>query len=160
MKNYITLFTLLLIVQTISQAEELHLIVNGKAIHLDDGDYNEENYGLGLEYDFVPRGRWIPFLNASFFKDSNNQTSKYAGGGVRYRYLLGADDEDWHVDIGAIAFLMTRRDYRNNNPFVGALPFASVGKSFFHLNVTYIPEVSPKHKDLFFFQLMFRLHSF
>lgn len=142
-------------------ADELHVLLNGKAIHLQNGNYNEENWGLGINYDFPVRNNWINFLNASYFDDSNSQTSKYAGGGMKRRYLLeGKDKDGWHIDAGVIAFLMTREDYKDNQPFFGALPFAAIGKSWFTLNVTYIPSISPKHVSLFFFQAMVRVAEF
>jgi len=144
----------------VSWAGELHVIINGKAIHLDKGDYNENNRGLGFEYDFARRGNWIPFTMGSFFKDSHDRTSRYLGGGLKRRYQLENADDGWHLDAGVVAFLMTRYDYKNNNPFPGILPFASLGKQWASLNATYIPRVSPKHKQLLFFQLMFRIAEF
>ena len=142
------------------QADELHIVFNGKAIHLDDGDYNEENWGLGVEYDWTPRKNWVKFFNASYFKDSNSQTSRYVGGGLKKRYHLEKDEDGWRVDAGLIAFLMTRKDYKDNDPFPGVLPFVTVANGPVSMNVTYIPEVSPKHKDLLYFQFMFRIKTF
>ncbi|MBI3561374.1 MAG: hypothetical protein HY080_06620 [Gammaproteobacteria bacterium] len=141
-------------------ADELDLVLNGKALHLRDGKYNEKNWGLGFNYDFDEHHHWINFLHGSVFKDSNNQTSNYLGGGMKRRYHLDRDPNGWRVDGGFIAFLMTRQDFHNNNPFFGALPFVAVGKGWFTLNATYIPAISPKHTDLFFFQAMVRVAQF
>ena len=159
MRTILSGFLLLLAVAQV-HADEFHVIVNGKAIHLSQGNFNEKNYGLGFEYDFAPRNNWITFLNGSAFKDSNNNTSNYLGGGMKRRYQLEKDPNGWHADLGFIAFLMTRKDYKDNQPFPGALPVVSLGKQWFALNATYIPSVSPKHKALLFFQLMFRLAEF
>lgn len=142
------------------QADELHVVVNGKAIHLDEGDYNESNWGLGVAYDWSPRNNWIKFVNASYFKDSNHNTSRYVGGGIKRRYQLGSDRDGWRVDVGAIAFLMTRKDYKDNDPFPGFLPIVALANGPVTLNMTYIPEVSPKHKDLLYFQLQLRIKTF
>ena len=160
MKTIILILTLSLAFVFPVQADELHFILNGKAIHLDGGNYNESNWGYGLEYDFEQRNNWITFINGSSFKDSNNQTSRYLGAGMKRRYLLQKDPEGWHVDAGLIAFFMTRKDYRDNDPFPGVLPFVSIGTPSYALNITYIPEVSPKHKALFYFQATFRLAEF
>jgi hypothetical protein len=142
-------------------AGELHVVLNGKAIHLDKGDYNENNWGLGFEYDYNPEAKWITFINGSFFQDSNDNTSTYFGPGMKRRYQIGsAMGADWHFDYGVIAFLMTRKDYKNNNPFPGVLPFISLGTRNVSLNATYIPRVSPKHKQLLFFQVMVRIAEF
>ncbi len=138
-------------------AGELHLVVSGKAIHLDEGDYNENNWGLGFEYDFTPRGRWIPFVTGASFLDSNKDVSNYLGGGAKHRQDLGSG---WHLDAGVLAFLMTRKDYRDNRPFPGVLPFVSLGTERVALNITYIPRVQQKTTPLFYFQLMFRLARF
>jgi hypothetical protein len=143
-----------------SLADELHVVINGKAIHLDAGDYNEKNWGLGVEYTFTPKDNWIKFLNASYFKDSSYNTSTYLGGGMKRRYRLDDEKDGCFVDLGAIAFLMTRKDYKDNDPFPGILPFAAIGKGPVTLNMTYIPEVTPKHKDLLYFQILLRVKTF
>ncbi len=142
-------------------ADELSLVINGKAIH-DKGPikYNEKNWGVGFEYDFKPTSRWIPFVAGSTFKDSNKQTSNYLGGGYKYRIPLEDAKDGWRVDLSFIAFFMTRRDYNNNQPFFGALPFISIGTSRVMLNMTYIPRVTPKTVGLFYFQLKIKIMEF
>ena len=153
--------SVLLSLATPAVAGELHLVLNGKAIHLDEGDYNEKNWGLGFEYDFNPEDRWITFVNGSAFKDSNDQWSKYVGPGIKRRVELGtAANSEWHLDVGIIGFLMTRKDFNDNDPFLGALPFVSLGTRAVAVNATYIPSVTPKHKKLLYFQLQFRLAEF
>lgn len=154
------LMAFLLGVSMTGWADELRVVVNGKAIHLDDGDYNEKNWGVGLEYDFTPRDSWTKFINASYFKDSNYNTSKYIGGGIKKRYALDDDKDGWNAQAGVIFFVMTRKDYKNNSPFPGVLPFVSVGNGPVDLNMTYIPAVSPKHKNLLYFQLLIRVKTF
>ena len=151
---------LLLGLSTSSIADELHWIINGKAIHLEGGDYNEANWGTGLEYDFTPHNNWTKFIHASYFKDSNYNISKYAGGGMKRRYHLDDSKDGWFADAGFIAFLMTRKDYNDNKPFPGILPFLSVGNGPVALNMTYIPRVSPKHRALLYFQVQVRVASF
>jgi len=134
------------------QADSLHLIINGKAMHENKKNYNEDNWGLGFEYDFEEKEQWVNFVTGSFFKDSLSNTSKYIGGGSKRRYYLEDDKDGWHVDAGLVAFIMTRKDHNNNEPFFGALPFISVGTKRFALNITYIPSVSPKLESLLFVQ--------
>lgn len=157
------LLALLLVVFSIhcsALADELHVVVNGKAIHLDDGNYNEKNWGLGINYDWTPKDNWVKFIHASYFKDSAYNTSRYIGGGMKRRWSLDDQEDGWRMDLGAIAFLMTRKDYKNNDPFPGILPFAAVANGPVTLNLTYIPSVSPKHKNLLYFQLMVRVATF
>lgn len=138
-------------------ANELHLVINGKSMHENKRNYNEENWGLGFEYNFAEDNKWINFVNAGFFKDSLSNNSTYLGGGSKRRFLLGEDKDGWHIDAGLTAFIMTRKNYKNNQPFFGALPFVSVGTSQFAINAIYIPAVSPKTEALWFFQASMRL---
>jgi hypothetical protein len=140
-------------------ADELSLLVNGKAIHINtpaDKNLNEKNWGLGLQYDW-DRGdsKWIPFATVSGFIDSNRNPSYYAGGGALRRFQF----DGMHVDLGAIGFLMTRKDFKNDQPFPGVLPVLSVGTQRVALNMTYVPKVEPKAVPLWFFQLKISLRS-
>jgi hypothetical protein len=133
-------------------ADSLHLVINGKAIHENKRNYNEENWGLGFEYSFEEDKKWINFINGGFFLDSVNNISKHLGGGSKRRFLLTDDKEGWHIDAGLNAFLMTRKDYKSNRPFFGILPFVSIGTDKYAINATYIPAVEPKFQSLWFFQ--------
>ena len=140
-----------------SVADSIHLVVNGKAFHADNKNYNENNWGLGFEYNFKEEKKWINFTNGGYFKDSNSNTSKYLGGGSKRRFLLSDEKDGWHIDAGLTAFIMTRKDYKNNEPFFGALPFVSIGTDKFAINATYIPKASPKLEALLFIQASFQL---
>jgi hypothetical protein len=135
---------------------DFSLLLNGKAVHLDPKagtHYNEENWGLGLQYDFTAPGRkWIPFLNASEFLDSNSNVSWYAGGGVARRFDLPGGFGG-HVDLGLVGFAMHREGFHDGDLFPGILPVVSIGGDRVALNVTYIPKVDPKMVALVFFQL-------
>lgn len=140
-----------------AHADEWSLLVNGKSIHLGvptGSNLNEANWGLGLQYDWNrPHTNWVPFAAVSGFSDSNRNPSYYAGGGALYRFKF----DGVHVDAGAIAFAMTRKGYKNGNPFLGALPAFSVGTKRIAVNFTYIPKIDPKSVPLWFFQLKINL---
>ena len=138
-------------------ADSLNLVINGKEVHENKRDFNEENWGLGFEYNFEEDKNWINFISGGFFEDSLSNTSKHLGGGTKRRFLLTDDKDGWHIDAGLTAFMMTRRDYKNNRPFFGALPFFSVGTSKVAINATYIPSVHPKYEALWFFQATFKM---
>ena len=158
------LTTLLILVGASGPAEagQWSLLLNGKAIHLEKPagtDYNEQNWGAGVQYDFTsPSSKWRPFLTASGFKDSNKNPSYYAGGGVMRRYAFGTQPHSLHLDVGMVAFAMTRKDYQHGNPFLGVLPVLSFGSERVALNVTYIPKVDPKLIPLIFLQLKIGLN--
>ena len=158
--RFIAILILMLTGSQIAAADELQLVVNGKAIHLESGEYNEKNWGVGLEYDWAPKNNWIKFVHASYFKDSAYNTSRYIGGGMKRRWSLDDAEDGWRADLGAIAFLMTRQDYNDNDPFPGILPFVAISNGPVTLNMSYIPSVDPKHKHLLYFQLLLRVATF
>ena len=141
----------------------LSLLVNGKSIHMKknaDENYNETNWGFGFQYEFAKIGHgWVPFATVSGFKDSNNQNSYYAGGGYMRRLLLIRTLNQLHMDAGLVGFVMSRQDFKNGDPFVGALPAFSLGTKDVSVNITYIPKVHPKIAELWFFQLKLSTRS-
>lgn len=139
-----------------AQADQWSLLINGKAVHLDDpgDDVNESNWGAGVQYDFdMTAGQWVPFINASGFRDSNDNPTYYVGGGTARRFFLGKEKGSLHLDAGVVAFLMTREDYNDGDPFPAVLPMISFGTNRISLNVTYAPEVGPIDVAVLFFQL-------
>ncbi len=140
-----------------SFADDLSLLLNGKAYHLKDApvgqpSFNERNWGTGFQYDFTDNHTdWVPFITASGFLDSHKNPSYYAGGGMMRRFHK--DDSSLYADVGLVAFLMTRENFRDNKPFPGILPVMTLGTENIAVNITYIPKVDPKMVALFFFQL-------
>jgi hypothetical protein len=149
-------------INNVARADQLNLIINGKAIHLDAPSgmtLNEKNWGIGLQYDYeLINTRWLPFTTVSGFIDSMNKPSYYAGGGLLRRYAVGEHGGNaLNLDAGVIAFMMTRADYKNYQLFPGVLPVFSFGTRSVALNMTYIPKVHPKLVALWFFQLKLAL---
>ncbi len=138
-------------------ADSLNLIINGTAVHQEKKDFNEKNWGVGFEYNFEEVDKWTNFINGGFFKDSYYNNSNYLGGGSKRRFLLTDDIKGWHIDAGITAFIMTRKNYKNNQAFIGVLPYLSIGTDKFAINATYIPSISPKFVSLWFFQASFKV---
>ncbi len=145
-----------------ASAGDLSVLVNGKAIHLDEQPgvtYNEKNWGLGFQYDMPTAGeKWVPFVTASGFDDSNKNMSYYAGGGYLHRSEFNWGKTPMHLDAGAVAFVMKRKNFKNGDPFLGVLPAVSLGTPRVSVNVTYIPKVDPKMVPVLFFQLKITLN--
>ncbi|GAB4507658.1 MAG: hypothetical protein Tsb0026_04000 [Sulfuricaulis sp.] len=145
-------------------ADEFSVLLNGKAIHLDSQPgvtYNENNTGFGFQYDMTPvEEKWVPFFTASGFKDSNRNMSYYAGGGFLHRTNFEWGKTPMHFDAGAVAFLMTRRGFKDGDPFPGILPAFSLGTPRVAVNMTFIPKIDPKMVPILFFQLKITLGSF
>jgi len=121
-------------------AGQWDVVVNGKSFHVDgDREWNESNTGLGFEHEFNPESRWVKLALGSGFRDSEDEMSYMAGGGIKRRFRLPVGERRVHVDLGAIGFMMTRQDVGNNEPFPGVLPAFSIGTRQFAVNLTYLP---------------------
>lgn len=146
-------------------AQDWSLVLNGKAIHVNSSkDWNEQNWGLGLEREFDAQSRWVKVALVNGFRDSQDEMSYMAGGGIKRRFRLDSLYDGLFVDLGVVGFLMTRQDVRNNEPFPGLLPAMTVGTRRVALNLTYLSEtmmdsatnvsrVDPTVSGLLFFQL-------
>jgi hypothetical protein len=123
-----------------AEAGQWDIVLNGRSIHVDaDRDWNESNYGLGVEHEFNPDARWVKVALGNGFRDSDDHMSYMGGGGIKRRFRLPVGQGRIHMDVGAIGFLMARQDVNNNSAFPGILPAFSVGTRDFSLNLTYLP---------------------
>jgi len=103
------------------------------------GDWNEDNWGLGVEREFSSStSPWVKVALANGFSDSTGNPSYMAGGGLKRRFYVRS--RDFYVDLGGVAFLMTRENVNGDRPFPGVLPAATFGFKRVALNVTYMPE--------------------
>ena len=125
---------------------------NGKSYHVNSSyDWNENNYGLGLEYEFNNKSRWIKTAMASGFRDSVNEMSYMAGGGLHRRLFETHRFSDFYINAGVNVFMMTRQDVNQNRAFPGMLPSLSVGNKYMGVNLTYLPKVAVEnvvHADM------------
>ena len=148
----------------VAYAGNLSLLVNGKSLHLNpprNTEYNEENWGVGVQYDIESFSKkWVPFLTASGFIDSFENASYYTGAGLVRRIYLDQQKDGKHFDAGLIGFFMTRKDFKDGNPFFGMLPALSIGTRRYAVNLTYIPKVDPKMVALWFFQFKISVADF
>jgi hypothetical protein len=111
------------------------IVLNGRSHHIDAAhQWNEDNYGLGIEREFASTSPWIKVALGNTFMDSMNNPSYMAGGGLKRRFSLRSDD--FYVDVGGIAFLMTRENVNGDRPFPGLLPAATFGFKRVALNDT------------------------
>ena len=139
------------------------VVVNGRSVHVNAAhEWNEDNWGLGIEREFATTSPWVKVALANGFKDSMGSRSYMAGGGIKRRFYVRSDD--FYVDLGGVAFVMTRQDVNRNEPFPGVLPAATFGFKRIALNLTYMPEsvvdrvtnskkYDPSMEGVFFIQL-------
>ena len=91
------------------------------------------------------------------FKDSNYETSRYVGGGLKRRFRLGGGDNPLNADLGAIGFVMTRPRYNDHEPFLGALPFASLSNDWGGVHLTYVPGIGGDTLPVWYLQFSLKL---
>jgi hypothetical protein len=128
---------------SVASATDWNIVLNGKSVHLNASEsWNEDNWGLGFEREFLRDGRWVPVVVGNGFRASDNEMSYMAGGGIKRRFWIRSFGEAIHVDLGVVGFVMTRHDHNGNEPFPGLLPALSVGTRRAALNVTYLPETA------------------
>ena len=126
-----------------ARAGGLSAVINGKSFHLGaTREFNEDNVGLGLEYQFPTETRWKKLVMANGFRDSDDEMSYMAGFGL-HRNLYQTDRfNGLYVDAGVNAFMMTRKDVNDNRPFPGAVPSLTVGNDVLGVNLTYLPKAA------------------
>jgi hypothetical protein len=94
--------------------------------HLSEGDYNEVNPGIGVEY-----GGFGRFLTAGVMRDSDSNASPYAGGGLRLSL-------NRNIHVGGFVGVLHRSD---SGTIPAAAPTITVGGSKVAANLVYIPAV-------------------
>lgn len=142
-------------------ANEIGMIINGRSIHTEEEaeeekvTYNEENWGTGLQYSFdtQPNG-WKPFISASGFVDSNNNSSYYAGGGYLHRVNTLSMGDTITTSLGAVGFLMSREFPDGTRLLPGVLPMLSLDVQYLSFNITYVPENSSTQIPIYFIQIV------
>jgi hypothetical protein len=131
---------MLCLFSTVALAGKSHAIVNGKSYHFNSNyDWNENNYGFGLEHEFSQSSAWKKVVMANGFRDSTEGMSYMAGAGLHRRLYETDSLNGFYVYAGVNAFLMTREDVNGNKPFPGVLPSISVGNQSVGFNLTYLP---------------------
>ena len=124
-----------------ASAGKFSAVVNGKSYHFNSSyQWNENNYGFGLEHEFTQRSAWRKIVMANGFRDSTDRMSYMAGGGLHRRIYETDRLSGFYVYAGLNAFVMTREDLNGNKPFPGILPSVSVGNDKVGLNFTYLPK--------------------
>lgn len=123
-----------------AHAGEWSAVINGRSVHLGASEsWNENNLGLGVEYQFATETRWKRLLMVNGLRDSADKMSYMAGAGLHRNVFQTTNLADLYVDVGINAFLMTRDDVNDNRPFPGALPSLTIGNRYAGFNLTYLP---------------------
>lgn len=126
-------------------ADGFSAVVNGKSYHFNSTyDWNENNFGIGLEYQFDSHSdsAWKKIAMANGFRDSTDNMSYMAGAGLHRRLFETDKLAGFYVYAGLNAFLMTRDDVNGGKPFPGILPSISVGNDRVGLNLSYMPKTA------------------
>ena len=123
-----------------AMAGKFSAVVNGKSYHVNSTyDWNENNFGLGIEHEFDSVSAWRTTVMANGFRDSTDNMSYMAGAGLHRRLFETNQLSGFYVYAGLNAFIMTRDDVENSKPFPGILPSVSIGNEKVGFNLTYLP---------------------
>ncbi len=121
-------------------AGKFSAVMNGKSFHFNSTyDWNENNFGLGIEHEFDSKSAWRVMVMANAFRDSTDNMSYMAGAGLHRRLYETERLSGFYVQVGLNAFIMTRDDVDNSKPFPGILPSMSIGNDKVGFNLTYLP---------------------
>ena len=121
-------------------AGKFNAVVNGKSYHFNSTyDWNENNFGLGIEHEFDSKSAWRVMVMANAFRDSTDNMSYMAGAGLHRRLYETERLSGFYVQVGLNAFIMARDDVDNSKPFPGILPSMSIGNEKIGFNLTYLP---------------------
>ena len=131
---------LLTLLAPTAMAGEFSAVLNGRSFHIGAAEeWNENNLGFGVEYQFASESRWKKILLANGFRDSTDHMSYMAGAGLHRNLFDTHRLGDFYVDVGVTAFVMTREDVNDNRPFPGVLPSLTIGNRYAGINLTYLP---------------------
>jgi len=121
-------------------AGKFSAVLNGKSYHFNSTyDWNDKNFGLGIEHEFDSKSAWRTTVMANGFRDSTDKMSYMAGAGLHRRIFETERLSGFYVYAGLNAFVMTRDDVGDSKPFPGILPSVSIGNEKIGLNLTYLP---------------------
>jgi len=152
-----------------AKAGASNLVLNGKSYHIDSTyDWNEDNFGFGIEHQFEQKSAWRKTVMANAFRDSTDNMSYMAGAGLHRRIYETDKLAGFYVYAGLNAFIMTRDDVEGGKPFPGVLPSVTVGNEKVGLNLSYMPRqaveqatnsliVDPTLSGIVFLQVKFSL---
>jgi hypothetical protein len=169
----VALLAILIALQTSpAMAGSSSVVVNGKSYHFNSTyEWNENNAGLGIEHKFDSNSAWLATLMANGFRDSTDNMSYMAGGGLHRRLYETDKLGRFYITAGLNAFVMTRKDVNDNRPFLGILPSISLGNETVGFNLTYMPKLAledtlgmqvadPTLSGILFLQLKFNMNLF
>jgi len=126
-----------------AMAGKFNAVVNGKSYHINSTyDWNENNFGAGLEYEFHSESKWKKIAMMNAFRDSNNKMSYMAGAGLHRELIYSDRFSGFYILAGINVFIMTREDVQSNRPFPGLLPSLTIGNQSMGLNFTYLPKAA------------------
>jgi hypothetical protein len=131
---------LVALLSSTANAGTFNAVINGKSYHFNSShDWNEDNLGLGIEHEFTSTSAWRTTVMANAFRDSTDNMSYMAGGGLHRRLFETERMSGFYISAGLTAFVMTRSDVGNSRPFPGILPSVSIGNEKIGFNLTYMP---------------------
>ena len=105
-----------LVSSTAAFAGEAHFVLNGRSHHVDSSyDWNDNNTGIGFEYQFEQKSAWRKIAMANGFRDSNDGMSYMAGAGLHRRLFETESLAGFYVYAGLNVFVMEMIERTGNH---------------------------------------------
>jgi hypothetical protein len=115
-------------------SHKINILIYGLSYHPDKRNKqdNEQNWGLGVNYEFFEDTQGVGFVEAGVYRDSGSNLAKYGGAG--YQFKLG---KNWR--IGAMLVGVQSQSYHEGRFFIAPIPVVTYDFGIVKLNAIYIP---------------------
>lgn len=132
-------------------SHKINILIYGLSYHPDKSNKqdNEQNWGLGVNYEFFEDTQGAAFVEAGVYRDSGSNLAKYAGAG--YQFKLG---KNWRV--GAMLVGVQSQTYHEGRFFIAPIPVVTYDFGLVKLNAIYIPRYR-EYNQFAAFGLMFSI---
>lgn len=118
-----------------------------------DEQYNEDNTGYGLLYEFDKRKNVIPYVTFGKYIDSFDTDATYLSAGASKRIILSRQLDNLHFEFGGALTLIKSTSYREGRPILTFMPVLSLATDMVGLNLSYIPKINNTTTHVFFIQM-------
>ena len=115
--------------------------------------YNEDNAGYGLIYEFDKRKNVIPYITFGKYRDSFYSDATYLSGGASKRIMISRQLDDLHFEFGGALTLIKSTSYLEGRPLLTFMPVLTLATNTVGLNLSYIPKINNTTTHVFFIQM-------
>jgi len=137
--------------QNTDSPHKINILIYGLSYHPDKRNKqdNEQNWGLGVNYEFFENTQGAGFVEAGVYRDSGSNLAKYAGAGYQFKF-----GKRWR--IGAMLVGVQSQTYHEGRLFMAPIPVVTYDFGIVKLNAIYIPRYR-EYNQYAAFGLMFSI---